>query len=504
MIFKDEDIKLAIDLCLKNASNLLTEANLLFDAGRYPRAYCLAVQAITELGKRNLLAINMGGELNDNKKLERFHKHWLSPDQCLVFSLMTGNMQRFSKEEMLNFINLSRLWLARSRDLMSVELYDKAGFTYPDDRIEKDQVKNLINLAKARIEIDRSREINHTEEISVKAKESISWLHEKSQDKEFLAFLNSKESLEKLAELKDSLAWINYLKTKWGEVLKNDCSRITEEKLQDKRWYVQSRIFSYSHIWTAEALEYWNKTCDCLKMKRMNDREVEIRQALPEFVKDEDLYIKAMMVTMLHVIALNIATFGYFWWPPPAWPFRFTKLYDLKNKRDVGIQVKRSKDERMEDRKLTKDDMYRTMLVFGAIAKLNERYFELYIKATTLMGSDTFENNFYTEAFSNYFLLIERFIEVEILKKPGGKLSVKTMQVELKKLFIDDKIVEEFKNLYIVRGRDAMHSRGKEKTLTFEEAGKCKAICDLMLFKYCESKFKLLIKGVQADAVTTK
>lgn len=504
MIFKDEDIKLAIDLCLKNANNLLAEAELLYDSGRHPRAYWLAVKAIAELGKRNLLVINMGGKLNDNKMLERFHKHWLSTEQCLIFSLVTGNMQGFNREEMMNFVNLSRLWLMRSRDSMGIEIYDETGFTYPDERISKDHAKNLIDLAKARLEIDKCRRVKNVEEVPAEATESISWLYENSQDKDFLAFLNSKESVEKLTDLKDPVAWINYLKTKWGEVLKNDSSRITEEKLQDKRWYVESRIFSYSHIWTTEALEYWNKTCDCLKMKRMNDREVEIRQALPEFVKDEDLYMKAMMVTMLHVIALNVATFGHFWWLPPAWPFRFAKLYDLKNKRDVGIQVKRSKDERMGDRELTKDDMYRTMLVFGAIAKLNERYFELYIKATTLMGSDTFENNFYTEAFSNYFLLIERFIKVEILKKPGGELSVKTMQAELKKLGIDDKILEEFKNLYIVRGRDAMHSRGKEKALTFEEAGKCKVICDLMLFKYCESKFNLLIKNVQADAARTK
>ena len=493
MIFNDEDIKLAIDLCLRNASNLLSEANLLYDAERYPRAYCLAVQAIAELGKRILLAINMGGVLNDNRMLERFHKHWLSTERCLILSLITGNMESFGREEMANFTNLSRLWLMRSRDLMSVEVYDKTGFTYPDDRIDKDQAKSVINLAKARIEIEKTRKIKNAEEIPPEAKENAHWLYEKAEDKEFLGFINSKESVEKFSELKDSLAWINYIKTKWDEILQKDSSRITEEKLQDKRWYVESRIFSYSHIWTTEALEYWNKTCDCLKMKSINDREVEIRQVLPDLVKDDDLYIKAMMVTMMHVIALNVGTFGHFWWPPPAWPFRFTKLYDLKNKRDVGIQIKRPKDERMEDRKLTQDDMYRTMLVFGAMSKLHERYFELYIKATTLMGSDTFENNFYTEAFSNYFLLMERFIKVEILKKPGGSLSVTIMQAALKRLGISNDLVEEFKNLYIVRGRDAMHSRGKEQALTFEEAGKCKIMCDLMLFKYCETKFKSIV-----------
>lgn len=493
MIFTDKDIEQAIGYCLQNASNLLMEANLLYDAGRYPRAYCLAVRAIAELGKRNLLVINMGGALNDNKMLERFHKHWLSTEQCLVLSLMTGNMERFSREELVDFINLSRLWLMRSRDSMSVEVYDKTGFTYPDERIEEKQAKNLIELAKARIEIDKSRKLKNAEEILLDARGHIRWLYENSEDKDFLAFINGKESIEKFAELKNSLLWIDYIKTKWSEAVQKDITRIKEEKLQGKRWYVESIIFSYSHIWTTDALEYWNKTCDCLKMKRINDREVEVRQALPELSKDDDLYIKAMMVTMIHVVALSVGTFGHFWWTPPAWPFRFTKLYDLKNRRDVKIQIKRSKDERIEDRKLTRDDMYRTMLVFGAMAKLNERYFEFYIKATTLMGSDTFENNFYAEAFSNYFLLMERFIKVEILKKTDGKkLDVKKMQIELKKLGISDELVEEFKNIYIVRGRDAMHSRGNEQVLTFEEAAKCKIMCDLMLFKYCEDKFKAM------------
>ncbi|MDD4957355.1 MAG: AbiV family abortive infection protein [Candidatus Omnitrophica bacterium] len=492
MIFKDEDIKQAIEYCLQNASNLLMEANLLYDAGRYPRAYCLAIRAIAELGKRNLLIINMGGVLNDNKMLERFHKRWLSTEQCLVLSLMTGNMERFSREELLNFINLSRLWSIQSQDAMGVEVYDKTGFTYPDDRIEKNQVKSLIDLAKARIEVDKSHKVRNTEDGFLEIRDSVQWLYENSDDKDFLTFINSKESIEKFAELKDSLAWINYIKTKWGKICKQDKTRIKDEKLIDKRWYVESKIFSYSHIWTTEALEYWNDTCDCLKMKRISDREVEIRQALPEFQKDDELYVKAMMVTMIHVVALNVGTFGHFWWTPPAWPFRFTKLYDLKNKRDVKIKIKRSKDERIENRELTRDDMHRTMMVFGAMGKLHERYFELYIKATTLMGSDTFENNFYTEAFSNYFLLMERFIKVEILNKPDGKkLDVKKMQSELKKLGIDNELAEEVKNIYIVRGRDAMHSRGNEQTLNFEEAAKCKIMCDLMLFKYCENKFKL-------------
>ena len=73
------------------------------------------------------------------------------------------------------------------------------------------------------------------------------------------------------------------------------------------------------------------------------------------------------------------------------------------------------------------------------------------------------------------------------------------MQKALKDLGISGDLVDEFKNLYIVRGRDAMHSLGHEQKLTFEEAGKCKILCDLMLFKFCESKFKTYVSNNNED-----
>jgi AbiV family abortive infection protein len=127
MVFKDEDIHSAMGFCLKSAENLVAEAKLLYDAERFPRAYCLAVQAMSELGKRSLLAINLGGKLNDNRSLEKFHKQWLSAENCLLLSLMTGSMQEFSREEYSDLIRLSRLWLMRGHDLMGVEVYAGPG-----------------------------------------------------------------------------------------------------------------------------------------------------------------------------------------------------------------------------------------------------------------------------------------------------------------------------------------------------------------------------------------
>lgn len=276
-----------------------------------------------------------------------------------------------------------------------------------------------------------------------------------------------------------------------------DLSLISLEKLKDQRWYVEAPIFSYSHIITDEAFNYWNNMCDHMKMKRVDVHNFILCYSLPELDNDNSLYTRATMMAIIQTVALNVGAFGHFWWHPPTWPFRYSKLYDLKNKTNVSIQIKKEKDERLHERELTKEGMIRIAQVFSILAKLDEEYFHLYSRATTLMGSSNLEYHFYTEAFSNYFRLMERFINVEILLKRGGELKVQKMKKELLKLNVGDVIVEEFHNLYTVRCRDAMHARGEEKQLTYEEAAKCKIICDLMLYKFSEQRFKnLFIKSV--------
>lgn len=73
-----EETKLLSDYCLRNASELIEEAELLLEHKRYARSCALSIVAIEELGKRDTLwrAVNFGEDEDEWKKFwKRFRSH---------------------------------------------------------------------------------------------------------------------------------------------------------------------------------------------------------------------------------------------------------------------------------------------------------------------------------------------------------------------------------------------------------------------------------------------
>ena len=263
------------------------------------------------------------------------------------------------------------------------------------------------------------------------------------------------------------------------------------------RWYVEAPVYCYSNVITDEAVEAWNEMANGIKLKKITERKIEVQFVLPELTNGNNLFIKATMLAISFVVSLNVGTFGHFWWAPPAWPFRFTKLFDFKNKINVQIKIQKQDDKQWSHKALTKQDMTRVAQVFSAITPLDETYFRLYSIGATLLETENRDFNFYTEVFSNFYRLIERFVKVEILKRKKGDLNLKIIKKVLSSLSIDQDIVNVLDGLTQVRSRDAMHAYGIEKEITFEEAGKCKILCDLMLFKFTEQEFDKYDPAIQ-------
>lgn len=495
-VFSDEDVRKAITHCLGNARNLVAEARILYEASRYPRAYFLAVTALEEIGKVTLLVAHLGGRLTKPSQLRTFHQHFLDRRYLLASTLLNVDLKATYgiKETFKDHLSFSQ-WLGwKSKDLLQVQVYEEAGFTFPDERIAKEDTEGVIRLVESRIEIERERtaHLKKHEDLTNEEKGLLDWLHEQSEDREYLAFMNSPVALDKLGSAQDIFGWLKTLKALWEDQIAKDASRIRITGEGDMRWYVEADFWAYSHTVGDQALQWWNEHSDRMKLRKIDSKKMTARFVLPELRDDNELYQRATMIALLWLISLNVGSFGHFWWPPPAWPFPYRKLYDLKRKTNVSISFNRKSDKQWNDGELTVQDMRRTAHVFVGLNKLDPVYFQLYSMAATLLTAETIEFNFYTEVFSNFYRLIERFVKVALFKEKAGKLELDKLKKGLLQLGISQPIVDEFGELYKVRGRDAMHALGKEKELTFEEAGKCKIICDVMLYKYCEREVKEL------------
>jgi len=264
------------------------------------------------------------------------------------------------------------------------------------------------------------------------------------------------------------------------------------EARQPPRWYGEVQIRSYSHIISQEFVQVWNELDNAIKLQKLSKRLLRVGFILPELKDDNELYIRSTMMSVIFVVPLNVGTFGHFWWDPPAWPFRFSKLFDLKGNHDVQVRVSIEDKTQWNHRPLTRDDVLMVRKIYAGLGMLNEAYFKLYSLATTFLGAHSIESEFYTEAFSNFYRLIERFVKVELLKKKKGKLKVWQIQKALMSLGVEESIVAVLDDLAETRSRDTMHALGVEKLVTFEEAGKCKLLCDYMLHKYADKCLKEL------------
>ncbi len=73
-----DEIRSLSEYCLENACNLIEEATLLLEHGKYARSFVLSVVALEELGKRHTLwrAVNFGDDIREWRNFwKRFRSH---------------------------------------------------------------------------------------------------------------------------------------------------------------------------------------------------------------------------------------------------------------------------------------------------------------------------------------------------------------------------------------------------------------------------------------------
>jgi len=254
------------------------------------------------------------------------------------------------------------------------------------------------------------------------------------------------------------------------------------------KWKIETLIVSYSHKLDSKVFEEWNKNIGSnLDMptlfEKINEQNIRVTFHLPEKL-NADVYKKSFRMATILLVSFNVATLGHIWWSPALWPYKF-KIYDLPSNQKVTTKFIFTEKRDWGSRVLEEEDLRKTAILFPIVAKLDEKFFEFYSIAMTLLSSPTIEHSFYQEIFANFYKIIERFAATEIVKTQRLKdINLNKLKEIYKDLGSSDEFLEELNGLYQLRGSTVMHSLGKDKPVTFEEAGKCKIFADFLLHKH--------------------
>lgn len=206
------------------------------------------------------------------------------------------------------------------------------------------------------------------------------------------------------------------------------------------------------------------------------------------------------------IMALNIATLGYFTWDWYGLSVPRYKLTVPNGKKGATIfplqMISRKEDfpENIED--ITEKDVLNTCKIYGALAKeeKNSKIREEYIKGILHLSLTFFDIDFCREAFYNFYRCFENIVTIKVLKVRKLNKETKDFEDAIKKIGLGEKFVEFFnKSLYIIRSNQVMHAQKKQVNINIDDVVAIKMYIDVLLHKVYEPIIKKALENFRAQ-----
>jgi AbiV family abortive infection protein len=416
----DTDPKLiaGMQACVAHARALLQSAQAVQSAGHPNVAYHLAALCLEEIGRRALFRVQSvaakatvppawpkkheqdhvkklfwcffgGSFLTDKLTADRLHE-------------MTGLAQR------IHDMRVKGLYVDAAEDSLSI----------PSEAIDKGEADTLIKLAEAGLGMAEAETFR--EEASQKDIDLQAWFLDAMDDPEKRKRILSNGSLTKLAELKDVRAWGLWLKVLFDtaaaevrQAAQQELERsknLPEAKTKDK-WKLRVRIVCASHSIRPKVLTVWNERSSWIKLSAVSGRKNElfIYFILGDNVPVHALWYFGWGVARQFVVALNIATMGFWWWRMPEQISRwYESIHDIEKRGELALERSPSlKIDWGANRVLTDIDLGRTAAVFAAFPardpKGEQTGLDHYIGGLTFLALNDVHWQCELQSFGNFF-----------------------------------------------------------------------------------------------------
>jgi hypothetical protein len=286
-------------------------------------------------------------------------------------------------------------------------------------------VEALIRLAESRIGFEKSQQ---PKEPDVEIDEVGKWFLFAQEDNEKRSFIFSEASYAKLSELQNFRKWIEWNKEQY-EASKAELQSLMEKEIARSnsadgedatlpKWKVFVTFVSDSHTIRPSFISEWAKTSThFLVGKTAKNNELTCQFLLPKQVTIGDAYDKGWIMAKVMAIALNIGTFGYFWWYVPKDGYFYTdRIIDLEN--DMRLKFENPQELKIEWKReaLKAENVFTIKLVFAYLVRIRnqkeEEPLNTYLTGLSLFGKCDCHLNFIANAFESFFKTLKSAMSI--------------------------------------------------------------------------------------------
>ena len=369
------EVRAASDACVSNAEDLVKGAELLLGVNLPNIAYHLAVAALEEIGKSEIIGVMHHARVRKGDVSER---HLDDHVRKLFWALWGPSFgQQVISGPQLEFYRGLATEIHETRMQGLYVEPNESTLVHPRDVVPREEAETLVSMARARLELAKLRQPAVLDD---EERKMLAWFLTITEDGEKRNWLFSKPSMEKLAEVHDVKKWMRWCYDQFQEadaiargLTEREIKRQepSGEEAAKEKWKMKVRIVSDSHSIRAKELNGWNALSAPIKLfavggNHRNELICEI--TFPAAVPAEGLWWVGWGAFRRFVTALNIGSLGFFWWYMPEQISRFyEQIQDLESNSILTLERSPKLKIGWGNHVLTSQVLNRVALCFGML-----------------------------------------------------------------------------------------------------------------------------------------
>lgn len=369
------EVQAPSDACVSNAEDLVKGAELLLGANLPNIAYHLAVAALEEIGKSEIIGIMHHAKVRKGDVSER---HLDDHVRKLFWALWGPSFgQQVISGPQLEFYRGLATEIHETRMQAVYVEPTESGLVHPRDVVPKAKAETIVSMARARLELAKLRQ---PAVLDAQDRKIMAWFLKITEDSEKRNWLFSKASMEKLAEVHDAKKWMTWCYDQFEaadviarQLAEKEIKREepSGEEASKEKWKMKVRIVSDSHSIRAKELKVWNALSAPIKLfavggNHRNELICEI--TFPAAVPVSGLWWVGWTAFRRFVTALNIGSLGFFWWYVPEQISKFyEQIQDLESNSNVTLERSPKLKIGWGNHVLTSEVLNRVALCFGML-----------------------------------------------------------------------------------------------------------------------------------------
>ena len=509
------DTKPVREACLLNATRLLNAAKKIRDPESRHISYHLAALALEEIGKASMVTLSslsfspdLDGEGEDGLErgpVARAEDHerklfWALFLPSFRPTLTASDFRRH--QELARNIHETRL---------STLYVDPNAAQEQPVEITEAQLNSLLGLADLRLQMESGKDYRELDET---AQQNLTWFLKALELPLLRTIILSQTFVSKLDELKgDYNNWLSWVRQQIADIEATNRDLAEKElrrpqpgetEADEPKWQLKIRLESSSHSIRPKPLAEWNKHVDKIKLYNTpNKRELLIHFTLVKGIPLQALWHSGETISRLFVIALNIGSFGFFWWYLPSFVSKYyEKIVDLENKAEVMLERNPPLVPNLQIRALKSPDLSNVPVVLSLLMhadteQLQEPYKRYFTALSLLAKTDIF-----VQFGAN--ILVEFYESFRAGLRAYGKWSGSAdtfepaVETAFRELNFPSDFVNEVKRMFQLAGEvDAR--KASTIPISLDDMMKMKTFCDVFFLMRARQDMQDKVRDAAAE-----